>query len=217
MQVIAHIAAAAVPSSQCYSTLKKPVAWNLARNIYKLKEKVKATFFSATDKWIMPVASTITLEEKEFVVDSGANMHTFSKKDLNSAEQESARVSKSLTTVVTPNGEVHTKEEATVYGRELDLFVTVKLLEYTPAFLSVGKLCQDHGYQRVDHWPEATTHRRWQTGKMQHGELRTNRCPWFIDKLFKPSYTYLHLHHQYCRKQSIPHQQEVRVRIAQFG
>ena len=24
---------------------------------------------------------------------------------------------------------------------------------------------------------------------MQHGELRTNRCPWFIDKLFKLSYT----------------------------
>ena len=30
--------------------------------------------------------------------------------------------------------------------RELDLFVTVKFLEDTPAVLSLGKLCEDHGY-----------------------------------------------------------------------
>ena len=35
------------------------------------------------------------------------------------------------------------------------------------------------------------THQRWQTNKRQHGELRTNRCPWFIDKLFKLSNTYI--------------------------
>ena len=52
--------------------------------------------------------------------------------------------------VVTANGEVHTKEEATVYVRELDLFVTVVLLENTPAVLSLGKLCEEfwHSY----HW-----------------------------------------------------------------
>ena len=33
-------------------------AWNLAQNIYKLKEKDKATFYSPTDEWIMPAAST---------------------------------------------------------------------------------------------------------------------------------------------------------------
>ena len=32
------------------------------------------------------------------------------------------------------------------YVTELDLFVTVKLLEDTPAILSLGKLCEDHGY-----------------------------------------------------------------------
>ena len=50
------------------------------------------------------------------------------------------RVSNSPTTVVTANGEVHTKEEATVYVRKLDLFVTVKLLEDTLADLSLGNL-----------------------------------------------------------------------------
>ena len=47
--------------------------------------------------------------------------------------------------VVTANGEVLTKEEARVYVKELDLFVTVMLLEDTPAVLSLGKLCEDHG------------------------------------------------------------------------
>ena len=33
-----------------------------------------------------------------------------------------------------------------VHVQELDLFVTVMLLEETPANLSLGKLCEDHGY-----------------------------------------------------------------------
>ena len=93
----------------------------------------------------MPAASTIKPEEREFVVDSGASMHMVSRKDQNSAELETARVSKSPTTVVTANGEVLTKEEARVYVKELDLFVTVMLLEDTPAVLSLGELCEDHG------------------------------------------------------------------------
>ena len=56
----------------------------------------------------------------------------------------------STTTVMTANGEVQTREEATENVKELDLFVTVMLLEETPAVLSVGKLCEDHGY--ACHW-----------------------------------------------------------------
>ena len=50
--------------------------WNLARNIYKLKEKDTATFYSPSEEWILRAASTIKPEEREFVVDSGASMHT---------------------------------------------------------------------------------------------------------------------------------------------
>ena len=75
----------------------------------------------------MLAASTVKPKEREFVVDSGANMHMVSKNDLNSAEVETVRISKNPTTVVTANGEVQTKAEATVYVRELDLFVTVML------------------------------------------------------------------------------------------
>ena len=48
-------------------------------------------------------------------------------------------------TVITANNEVQTNEEATVYVRELDMFLTVKVLEDTPAVLSLGKLCDEHG------------------------------------------------------------------------
>ena len=57
-------------------------AWNLARNMYKLKEKDKATFFSPTDEWSLPAASTIKQEEREFVADSGAGIHMVSKREL---------------------------------------------------------------------------------------------------------------------------------------
>ena len=68
------------------------------------------------------------------------------RKDRNSAELKTVRISKSPTTVVAANGEVHAKEEATVHVKELDLFVTVKLLDDTATVLSHGKFCQDHGY-----------------------------------------------------------------------
>ena len=78
-------------------------------------------------------------------------MHVVSKRDLNPAELETTRISRSPTTVMTANGEVQTREEeATVYVKELDLFVTVVLLDETPTVLSLGKLSEDHGY--TYHW-----------------------------------------------------------------
>ena len=41
---------------------------------------------------------------------------------------------------------MQTHEEATVYVKELDTFLTMKVLEDTPAVLSLGKLCDEHGY-----------------------------------------------------------------------
>ena len=77
-------------------------------------------------------------------------MHMVSKKDLNSAELETMMTSRSPTMVMTANGEVLAKEEATVYVKELDLFVTVMLLQETPTVLSLMKICEDHGY--TNHW-----------------------------------------------------------------
>ena len=52
----------------------------------------------------------------------------------------------SRTIVITANGEVQTQEEAIVYVKELDVFLTMKVLENTPAVLSLGKLCDENGY-----------------------------------------------------------------------
>ena len=49
------------------------------------------------------------------------------------------RISRNPTTVMTSDGEVQTREEATVHVKELDLFVRVMLLEETPAVLSLGE------------------------------------------------------------------------------
>ena len=73
-----------------------------------------------------------------------------SNKDLDEAELETVRVSKNPTVAKTANGEVLAKGEATVYVRELDLFVTVMLLEDTPAVLSHGKLCEEFGFVTIE-------------------------------------------------------------------
>ena len=91
-------------------------------------------------------ASTLNPEEREYVVDSGASMHMISKKDLSKAEMDTLTKSCSPTIVITANGEVQTHEEAIVYVKELDIFLTMKVLENTPAVLSLGKLCDENGY-----------------------------------------------------------------------
>ena len=151
------------------------IAWNLARNIYKLQEKDKATFYSPSEKWIVPAASTIKPEEREFVADSGASMHMVSKRDLNSAEVETVRISKNPTTVMMANGEVQTREEATVNVEQLDLFVTVMLLEETPAVLSLGKLCEDHGC--TYHWTSGQKPHLTQNGKRINCNIGSYHAP----------------------------------------
>ena len=65
------------------------------------------------------------------------------------------------TVVLTANGEVHTNEEAQVH--DLNLFVTVQLLEETPAVLSLGKLCSEHGCSYE--WKNGETPRLTRNGK----------------------------------------------------
>ena len=85
-------------------------------------------------------------EEREFAVDSGASMHMISKKDLSNAEMDTLTKLCSPTIVITANGEVQTHEEAIVYVKELEIFLTMKVLENTPSVLSLGKLCDENGY-----------------------------------------------------------------------
>ena len=102
-------------------------------------------FSLSTENWCLP-ASTLKPEEREYVVDSGASMLMISKKDLSDAEMDTLTKSCTPTTVITANGEVQTHEEATVYVKELDICLTMKVLDNTPAVLSLGKLCDENGF-----------------------------------------------------------------------
>ena len=152
-------------------------AWELARKIYKLKQEDKASFYSPSEEWILLAASTINSEEREFVADSGASMHMVSRKDFNKAELETVRIPKNSIMVVTANGEVPAKEEAMVYVRELDLFVTLMLLENTPAVLSLGKLCEDFGYSF--HWTNGQKPHLIKIGKKFHRDT-PNHVPFVV-------------------------------------
>ena len=158
----------------------REAAWKLAKNVLKLKEQERATFFSPSENRCLP-ASTLKPEEREFVVDSGTSMHMISKKDLSDAEMDTLTKSCSPTIVITANGEVQTHEEAIVYVKELDIFLTMKVLDNTPAVLSLGKLCDENGYSY-----------EWINGQKPHlikdgiriicntGELRSNRGSWLV-------------------------------------
>ena len=82
----------------------RQAAWKLAKNIQKIKEKNITAFFSPSENWCLPAPSTLKLEEREFVVDSGASMHMIGKKVLNSADLESVTTSRSPTTVARAMG-----------------------------------------------------------------------------------------------------------------
>ena len=69
----------------------------LAEHENKLRgnlDENRATFFSPSEVWCLPMQSTMKPWEMEFVVDSGASMHMLRKKDLNSNELETVRVSR---------------------------------------------------------------------------------------------------------------------------
>ena len=136
---------------------------------------------------MLPAASTIKPEEREFVVDPGASLHMVSKKDLNKAELETFRISKNPIMVMTDKSEVLAKEEATVFVRELHLFVTVMLLENTPAVLSHGEnSAKNFGYSY--HWTSGQKPHPIKKGKKFHCGT-SNHVPFVVPGLSTSSST----------------------------
>ena len=65
------------------------------------------------------------------------------------------------------------------------------LLEDTPAVLSLGKLCEDHGY--TYHWTSGQQPHHIKDGRKIYCSTANYvpfRCPWSIDKLFKLIFTH---------------------------
>ena len=197
---------------------------NSDKNKNKLKEKDKATSYSPTKEWVLTAASTKEPEEREFVEDSGASMHLVSMRDQNSAKLETMRTSRSPTTVMTANCE-QTREETTVYVRQLDLFVKVLLLEETPAVLSLGILCEDHGFSY--HWISGQKPHLIRNGKRIDCNF-SNCVPFVVFGVYQRVLPQLHchllLHHLLHRtrhlistnKPKIQYPKEVEVRVKSF-
>ena len=80
-------------------------AWNLCQKHIQAQRKIPS--YSPLARGRMGTPSCI----REFVLDFGASMHVVSERDLNSAELETMRTSRSPTTVVTASGEVRTREK----------------------------------------------------------------------------------------------------------
>ena len=136
-------------------------AWNLAKNIFKLKEKYKATFCFPAKEWVLPAASTKEPEEREFVVDSGASMHIVSKKDLHSAELETMRTSDDG-----DDGQRRgaNKRRSDSICRTIGLTYSSKLcfLKKLPQFFPWINCVKIMGFTPLDQRSETTSHKKWQ-------------------------------------------------------
>ena len=135
----------------------RETAWRLARNILKSKEKHQTAFFSLSENWCLPAPSAIKTRGKRICcglqsVDAHDQQKGFEFRSIGNRDDD-----KSLTTVITANGEVQTNEEATVYVKELGIFLTMEVFEDKPAVLPLGKLCDEHGYSY-----------EWITGRKTH-------------------------------------------------
>ena len=80
---------------------------------------------------------------------------------------------------------MRTREEGTVYVKELDMFLTMKVLDDTPAVLSLGKLCDEHGYsyEWINSQKQHLIKKRY-SDTVQHGDLRSDRGSWLVNEFF---------------------------------
>ena len=119
-------------------------------------------------------------------------MHMLSKKDWSSNKMETLLRSRNTTTVVTANGEVQTIEEIQVYVHDLELLVTVQVLEDTPAVLSLGKLCEEHGdTYKLRQRLKATPNQTREEDSLQDGKFSTSCCPWIVVQIWYQSVLYI--------------------------
>ena len=124
-------------------------------------------------------------------------MHMLSRKDLSSDELDTLRRSKNPTVMVTANGEVQTNEEAQDNVHDLDLFVTVQLLEETLAFLSLETtLRRPRIFLRVGQQSKNTDDQRGEDNYMLSYILLFPSCPPIVVAIRRQ-----HRHRRICLQQ----------------
>ena len=85
------------------------------------------------------------MKNREFIVDSHASLHMMSKSELTSGEKDTITRSKELIVITTAIGEAVSTEDATVYVNDLDVFVTMMLLEDFTGSATSGFIMQRDG------------------------------------------------------------------------
>ena len=113
----------------------------LPQTCNKLKENVKATFYSPAEEWVLQAASAGKSWRKESLWwIPEASMRRVSKRDLISAELETLRTLRSPTMVMTASGEVLSKRRGNcIRQKNWTNSLTVMPLEETPASSSAPK------------------------------------------------------------------------------
>ena len=96
------------------------------------------------------------------MVDSGASLHMMRLSSLNHKEKKTSRQSNTIRDIQTANGIVVSDTEAKVYIKELSAYQGVDLVKDSPAVLSLGSLCDEHGCS-YSWFPGETP--RWSRGK----------------------------------------------------
>ena len=96
-------------------------------------------------------------------------MDMVSKHGLIHEEKRTVRKLKESCPMFTAGGSITATEEATVYVRDLDMFMTVKLLEASLAVLSLGQSWEEHWYSCEG--KETQSHTSTKDGRITECEL----------------------------------------------
>ena len=125
----------------------RSAAWDLAKNIYKLKNSNKATFYTPFEVKAMQAPSSKRPEERQFVVDSRASsMHMMSTKRVELRWiGHFAKVQEPHCGTCSQRWSAHPRGGTSVRSRSKSIRDCAITRGNTSSPI-VGKLCEDHGY-----------------------------------------------------------------------
>ena len=81
-----------------------------------------------------------------YIVDSGASFHLLTESSLTKKERATIREIAVAIPITTANGEVIVTHQCPVFVQELGIFVWAYILDCSVAVLSLGMLCDEHGF-----------------------------------------------------------------------
>ena len=160
-------------------------AWNLAKKHFT-SSKSRSNLHSTRPqkKWVLPVTSIKEPEEREFVVDSWASMHIVRKKDVNSAELKTMRMSESY------DGDDGQRRDAN-QRRSDRKCQTIGLIRQSYASwrnsrssVSREALRGSWVFLPLDQRSKTTSHQKGEENWLQYIELCTICGSWFISEFF---------------------------------